>query len=262
LFFLIDTPQSRWLSLTEEEKEIVKLRTQDNAVVRKGKVNQAQYIEALKEPRLWLIFISAMVNNFQNGGLIHFSNVLVKSLGFNTLDTILLQIPSGFVSALFVFGGVMLHRKTGQLCYSVMVLSTISGIGCLLLAVLPQNGIKLLAFYLSWPCTGAYTLIVTLISSTVSGYSKKIFYNGILMIAYTLGNFIGPLVILDNEAPAYKSAMWVYFTANVLVCVCFVLMRVWLSRLNVKKAPGRTNEPTDVNLNLTDREDPNYVYKF
>lgn len=259
---MIDTPQSRWLSLTEEEKEIVKLRTQDNAVVRKGQVSKEQYFEALKEPRLWLIFISAMVNNFQNGGLIHFSNVLVKSLGFDTLDTILLQIPSGFVSALFVFGGVMLHRKTGQLCFSVMVLSTISGIGCLLLAVLPQNGIKLLAFYLSWPCTGAYTLIVSLISSTVSGYSKKIFYNGILMIAYTLGNFIGPLVILDHEAPAYKSAMWVYFAANVLVCVCFVLIRVWLSRLNVKKAPGRTNEPTDVNLNLTDREDPNYVYKF
>ncbi|KAI8877654.1 MFS general substrate transporter [Backusella circina FSU 941] len=259
-FFMIDSPESRWLGLTEEEREIVKERTRDNAVVRKLEVSHHQYFEALKEPRLWLIFVMAMVNNFQNGGLIHFSNVLVKSLGFDTLETILLQIPSGAVSSMFVFGAVILHRKTGQLAYSAITLTFISMIGCLLLAVLPQTGVKLLGYYLSWPCTGAYTLIVSLIASTVSGYSKKIFYNGVLMIAYTLGNFIGPLMIVDHEAPAYKSAMWGYFASNALVIICFFALRLWLSRLNKQKAPGRTSTPTDVNLNLTDREDPNFVY--
>jgi hypothetical protein len=259
---MIDSPESKWLSLTEEEREIVKERIRDNAVVRKLEVSHHQYFEALKEPRLWLIFVMTMVIHFQNGGLIHFSNVLVQSLGFSTLDTILLQIPGGAVSAMFVFGAVILHRKTGQLVYSAIGLAFISMIGCLLLAVLPQSGVKLLGFYLTWPCTGVYTLMVSLIASTVSGYSKKIFYNGVLMIAYTLGNFIGPLMIVDHEAPAYKSAMWGYFASNLLVIICFVILRMWLSRLNKNKAPGRTSTPTDVNLNLTDREDPNFVYRF
>jgi hypothetical protein len=259
---LIDSPESKWLGLTEEEREVVEERTRDNAVVRKNKVSHHQYWEAVKEPRLWLIFVMAMVNNFQNGGLILFANILVKSLGFDTYQTILLQIPSGAISAMFVLGAVYLHRKTGQLAYSGIILSTISMIGCLLLAVLPQTGVKLLAYYLTWPCTGAYTLIVALISTTVSGYSKKIFYNGVLMIAYTLGNFIGPLMVVDHEAPAYKSAMWGYFASNVLVIICFVFLRIWLSKVNKNKAPGRTSTPTDVHLNLTDREDPNFVYRL
>jgi hypothetical protein len=257
---LIDSPQSKWLGLTEEEKEVVEERTRDNAVVRKRKVNQLQYWEAIKEPRLWLIFVMVLLNNLQNGGLILFGNVLVTTLGFDKYQAIILQIPSGAMSSLCVLGAVYLQRKTKQLVYSAIIMTAISMIGCLLLAVLPQTGVKLLGFYLTWPCTGAYTLMVTLVAGTVSGYSKKIFYNGAVMVAYTLGNFIGPLMIVDHEAPAYKSAMWGYFASNVVIIICFVVLRIWLTKVNKNKAPGRTNTPTDVSLNLTDREDPNWVY--
>ncbi|KAI8875904.1 MFS general substrate transporter [Backusella circina FSU 941] len=259
-FFLIDSPESRWLSVTPEERAIIEERTRDNAVVRKRKVSTQQYWEALKEPRFYLIFIMAMLNGLQNGALVLFANVLVKSLGFTTFQSILLQIPSGTISSGFVIVAVILHRKTGQLAYTGLVLTVVSAVGCLLLAVLPQSGVKLLGYYLQWTSSGTYTLTVVIISSTVSGYSKKIFYNGMLMISYTLGNFVGPLMMVAHEAPTYKSAMWGYFAANIVVILSFYLVRRWLARINKKKAAGRTDTPTDVNLNLTDREDPNWSY--
>jgi sugar phosphate permease len=68
--FLIDNPNSWFLQLTEEEKEIVEERTRDNAVVRKLTVKVSQYWEALKEPRLWILFVTSLTHNLQNGGLI------------------------------------------------------------------------------------------------------------------------------------------------------------------------------------------------
>jgi hypothetical protein len=258
--FLIDSPDSRWLSVTEEEKVIIEERTRDNAVVRQRKVNTHQYLEALKESRFYLIFIMALLNSLQNGALVLYANVLVKSLGFSTYQSVLLQIPSGTISSGFVVIAVIVHRKTRQLAYSGFFLTAVSALGLLLLAVLPQERVKLLGYYFQWSSSGAYTLVVVAISSTVSGYSKKIFYNGMLMVAFTLGNFIGPLMMVAHESPQYKSAMWGYFAANIVVMISFILLRIWLARLNKKKAGGRSDAQTDVNMNLTDREDPNWVY--
>jgi hypothetical protein len=143
---------------------------------------------------------------------------------------------------------------TGILCY------TVSAIGCLLLAVLPHTSIKLLGYYMTWAQTGAYVMLMTIIGSTVSGYSKKIFYNGANMIAYTIGNFCGPLMLVESTKPKYIPTMWGLFGSNLFDIACFFAVRVILSHINKKRAPERTNEKTDVNLNLTDKEDKNYVY--
>lgn len=59
-------------------------------------------------------------------------------------------------------------------------------IGLILLLVIPVEKVKLLGFYLAWSYCAAYVLLVTSISNNVSGYTKKIFYNGLLMIFYTV----------------------------------------------------------------------------
>jgi hypothetical protein len=246
--------------LTEEEKEIVEQRTRDNAVVRKHKVNVGHYWEALAEPRLWLLCIVSCSHNLQNGGLVAYSTVLVSGLGFNSLQSIWLQIPSGALTVIFIGIAIVIHRKTHQTIYTAIFLYVISGVGCLLLAVLPNTSIKLLGLYLTWAQTGAYIMIISIIGSTVSGYSKKIFYNGANMIAYTIGNFCGPLMLVSSTSPAYTPTMWGYFAANILNIICLLILRIILVRANKKREAERTPEVTDVYLNLTDKEDKNYVY--
>ena len=155
VIFLIDSPESWFLQLTEEEKEIVKLRTQDNAVVRKQKVKVGQYWEALKEPRLWLLFVTSLSHNLQNGGLVTYSTVLVQGLGFDSIESILLQIPSGAFTVIYIAIAVYINRRSKQIIYTALICYTVSALGCLLLAVLPNTGVKLVGYYLTWAQTGS-----------------------------------------------------------------------------------------------------------
>lgn len=82
------------------------------------------------------------------------------------------------------------------------------------------------------------------------------------MLAYTIGNFAGPLMLVDSTKPSYTPTMWGFFGANLLNMVCLFLVRIVLARINKQRAVERTNEPTDVYLNLTDKEDKNYVYNL
>lgn len=51
--------------------------------------------------------------------------------------------------------------------------------------------------------TGVSALLQTLVSNNVSGYTKRVFFNGVNMVAMTIGNFCGPLMMAENQAPAY-----------------------------------------------------------
>jgi hypothetical protein len=262
IIFLIDSPQSWALQLTEEEKLIFEDRTRDNAVVRKQAVKVGQYWEALKEPRLWLLCAASLSHNLQNGGLVTYSTVLVHGLGFDSINSILLQIPSGALTVIYVGIAVAIHRRIKQLIYTACICYCISALGCLLLAVLPNTAIKLLGYYFTWAQTGAYVMIISIIGATVSGYSKKIFYNGANMLAYTIGNFAGPLMLVESTKPSYTPTMWGLFGANIFNILCFLAIRVILVRSNKKRMHERSNEPTDVYLNLTDKEDRNYIYSL
>lgn len=82
-FFLVDDTHHRLLRLTEKEKEIVEERSKDNCVVRNKEIKKEQIWEAVKEPRLWILFVVFLLNSLQNGGLTTFSTLLVKGLGFS-----------------------------------------------------------------------------------------------------------------------------------------------------------------------------------
>ncbi|KAI9305535.1 major facilitator superfamily domain-containing protein [Cunninghamella echinulata] len=259
--FLVDSPYSKWLRLTEEEKKIIEERTQDNAVVKEKQVKLHHYWEALREPRYYLTLIGAFGSSLPNSGLITFSTPFVATLGFNSLSAILLQLPSAAISVFFIFLSVYIHRKTERLSIPIVITGAISMISFLLLIVLPHTAIKLLGYYLSWAFASTYAILITMVANNVSGYSKKVFYNSSMMIAVTLGNFTGPLVMLHHEAPVYQSGM-IIFLAGLLATVLSSLISFYLMyRVNKKRlANGITK--TDAHLDLTDREDPNFIYKL
>ncbi|KAG1358171.1 hypothetical protein G6F62_000948 [Rhizopus arrhizus] len=261
-FFLPDTPTSYMFRLTKEEEAIVEERTRDNAVVRVYEIKTHHVFEALREPRLWLICLSTFCNNLHTGGLVVFSTLIVQSLGFTSSESILMQIPSGCVSALFSLLGVWVARKTKQLYMAVVVCTIISLIGVILLAVLPLSGIKLLGYFLAWALNGTAVILVTMIASNVTGYTKKIFYNGMNMIFFTLGNFTGPLVMLEHEAPVYKTGMIIYCIGNAAILVMLFLARQLMAAQNKKRLSNPTGEKYDVKDDLTDQENKSFIYQL
>ncbi|CAO3593336.1 unnamed protein product [Absidia cylindrospora] len=261
VFFLLpDHPHSSRFHLTPEEKLIVDERTQDNAVVRQRKVNYAHYWEAVKEAQFWLLCFTALCIQLPNGGLVVFGNPFVKSLGFSSLNAILLQLPVGTVVVLYVAFVIFFEHKTKQLVFSACTTAVISMLGCLLLAVLPHQPIKLFAYYLSWAFNGTYAMLLTIVGTNVKGYSKKVFYNGGIMIFYTIGSFCGPLMMVSDEAPSYRSGMIGFTVAMFLVVLTLNVSRLWMARRNVQRRDNHGH--TDAHLDHSDTQDQNFKYRL
>lgn len=259
----MDNPRSKLLRLTPEQEKIVDQRTQDNAVVRTRKFNPKHVVEALREPRYYLISIALIGINMQNGGLLVFSAQLIQRLGnFTATESILLKIPGGVASTLFTLIAGLIARRIQQNMYTGILMSTISLAGCLVLACVPDGSVKLLGYYLSWGMSGAAAMFAATVGSNVSGYSKKIFYNATLVAAGTIGQFIGPLVMLDREKPRYITGMVVFAAGNVVAILCFIILRIMFVRENKRRIANPPPEIYDVNLGLTDQEDRNFLYKI
>lgn len=174
----------------------------------------------------------------------------------------MLQIPSGACSALFAALAVLVARKTGQLYLGVVFSTTISLIGVIILAVLPTSGVKLLGYFLAWAMNGTAVMLLTINGANVTGYTKKLFYNAMNMIFFTLGNFIGPLVMLDNEKPTYKTGMIIYCIGNGLILALLFLNRQLQAKTNKHRLANPTSEVVDVKDDLTDRENKSFIYRL
>ncbi|KAI7892323.1 major facilitator superfamily domain-containing protein [Mucor mucedo] len=262
-FFLPDRPDSRWFRLTEEEKLIVQERTRDNAVVATQKINFSHFWEAVKEPRFYCYSLISVFINLQNGAFTIFSNIIITELGFSNTNAILLNIPTNVTIIILILISTNISKSKGEIIYVAMVCCFISMVGLICLTAIPSGGVKLIGIYLQSGGTPTYVLLQASITSNVSGYTKKIFYIGANLICYTVGNFVGPLLLRQKDSPRYYPAMGVYVAANVLVIILFGYVRYTYICANKKRnnldknAIALTGEIKD----LTDVENPNFVYK-
>lgn len=143
-----------------------------------------------------------------------------------------------------------------------MGLGVINMIGLILLEVIPVPHLKLIGFYLSWSYPASYVLMITSISNNVSGYTKKIFYNGILMVFYTIGNFCGPLMIVESQAPNYSNAVIVYICAIVVVIILLYITRYQMAKVNEERLSSPNVVMTHVEDDLSDVQDSNFLYRL
>jgi hypothetical protein len=91
-------------------------------------------------------------------------------------------------------------------CVSIALLNIISLVGALLIKLLPTSnkmgrlgGLWLIGAYAS-----AFPTILSLVSSNITGHTKKSTVNGMVFFGFCIGYIIGPLTFLTEEAPGYK----------------------------------------------------------
>ncbi|KAI8142048.1 major facilitator superfamily domain-containing protein [Fennellomyces sp. T-0311] len=261
-FFLIDNPKSKALNLNAEQEILVEERTRDNSVVRTTTIKLHQIKEALKEVRFWAFCIACLFINLQNGAMTIYNAQIIQDFGFSQLQSVLLTLGSGGIDIVFIIGAVWCSQKTGNLLYTACGLMVIDIIGLILLQVIPVTRAKLVGFYLCWSYCAAYVLMIASISNNVSGYTKKIFYNGSLMVFYTIGNFVGPLLMIDSQKPMYLTGMLTYMVANAFVVLLFLLVRWKMYTVNRYRLARNSGVVTNVEDDLSDVQDPNFIYRL
>ncbi|KAI8637182.1 major facilitator superfamily domain-containing protein [Parasitella parasitica] len=262
--FLPDTPKSRWFRLTKEEEMIVEERSRDNAVVPTLAINYNQIKEALCEARFYCYTLISFFINFQNGALTNFSTIIIKDLGFSGVNSILLNIPSGVMTILLIALFTFISKKKSEIIYVAIAANTVSLVGLIILTAVPQGGGKLAGLYLAWGSTSTFLLMQASITSNVSGYTKKIFYTSVNLVFYTFGNFIGPLLLVEKDAPRYLTGMGVYVACNVICILLFLFIRYSLVKENSKRQAYHNSSnvalPGDLK-DITDAENKHFIYR-
>lgn len=163
-----------------------------------------------------------------SGGIGAYANIIIKSFGFTTWQSQLLQMVVGAVVIITMMTTVWVDRRFKQTIFAMMagVVPTIIGVVVLLSEPFSRDkrvGL-LLAYYMIysfWACSG---LALALVTRNVAGQTKKTIVVATNFVCWAVGNAIGPQVFRSKDAPRY-------FPALSVVLGCFVLLEIVLISL-------------------------------
>ncbi|KAF7337396.1 MFS general substrate transporter [Mycena sanguinolenta] len=177
--------------LSEEEKILVVRRVQDNQNgIETKKWKKNQFVECLKDYKTWMWFFWCAIANLQNG-LGTESARVIKLFGFTTLQTTLLNIPSGVTQIISItLGCYMLRRFPNGRAWIHNIFFIPSILAAFIQVFLPySNKIgHLTAIYISnMGGSTSFVMMLSWVTSATAGHTKKLATNGIFLIGYALG---------------------------------------------------------------------------
>lgn len=266
LFIVPDTPLKAWFLTDNEKKLIIKRLRQNQQGVGNHHFKPYQFIEALTDIRTWIMFINSVALNIPNGGIGTFSSLLIKgTMGYDELQTLLMGLPAGaceFVG-LILAGYLSLIIKTRLTI--AMITTCICLIGSSLMSFAGPPKAQLAGYYLLMVSPGSMIVMFALVSSNVSGYTKKTTSGAIYLIGYCLGNLIGPQTFQAKDAPKYSPAKitMVAFYVVTLVTIptlYFVNLRENKRRDKLAAEGQITHHLNSEFADLTDKENLEFRY--
>ncbi|CAH0023111.1 unnamed protein product [Clonostachys rhizophaga] len=273
LFFLPNDPSTAKF-LTEEERAFAVSRAQKaQSTSQTGQYEWSQVWEALVDPKTWLLFLYAFLGSLPNGCITNFGSIIIQGLGFNTVTTLLLNMPMAGFQLISVFGAAYAVTKIkNSRAVTVAILNAISLVGVILIRQLPSTNRvgHLIGLYLLVVFAGGFPITLSLVSSNVGGFTKRGTVTALIFVGYCAGNIAGPQLFLETEAPAYTTAF-----VTLLVCLCLSTADMlglaaffhWRNVARDKKygAPVATEDAPAVigaraKLDITDWKNKNYRY--
>ncbi|ETN37300.1 uncharacterized protein HMPREF1541_08291 [Cyphellophora europaea CBS 101466] len=231
-FCLSDTPTSaRFLS--HPERLIAVARVASNTTGLKSQsFDRHQALLSLYDWKTILIFLSTFAAAIPNGVLQSFSTVIIRDLGFSTTKTTQLKSVGDAIQivALLIAGIITLNVPNTRLLTATAA-NIICTTSAALMAFLPRQHPwpRLIAFWLTNTQSVSFTIALTLITSNMAGYSHRASASALVFTAYCWGNFAGPFVVRQDEAPEYRSAAWGLLGGYAVKTVCqgLLLAGLW-----------------------------------
>lgn len=267
-----DTPTKAWF-LNDKEKRMVVERIRTN---QQGFGNthfkKHQFIEAVMDHRTWLFIIYSISSNLPNGGLTSFLAILLNGdFGYNLTESLLMQMPPGAIAVV----GCIILAYCGKFTSSRLIMGMISQIVviiCNCLFTFAKNDkARLAGLYISAVGPVGFICCISCVSSNVAGHTKKITANAMFLIAYCVGNLVGPQTFIESQAPNYvgaKIAIVICSCVSFITLVLIYLSYYWDNKSRDNKA--RNSEDADLMnhienyefADLTDKENLNFRYSL
>ncbi|THH04217.1 hypothetical protein EW145_g5684 [Phellinidium pouzarii] len=242
-FLFPDSPTNAWF-LTYEERAIAINRIKDNQTgVENKHFKKEQMIETLKDPKTWVFALFSCIDNIPNS-LTNQMSIIVASFGFSVLQTTLLGCVSGLVEIVTIFTGVHLAAYyKNSIAYVGTIYFIPNILGSILVNVLPWSDKVGLLFsvWITGVGTTGFVLSLAWVNQTTAGHTKRVTMNAIMLIAYCVGNALGPQMWLQKYSPR-NLVPWVVITICYVICPMLLMLLRYILNAENKR---RDKEPLD-----------------
>ncbi|KAI2602046.1 major facilitator superfamily domain-containing protein [Hypoxylon sp. NC1633] len=224
-FWLAQSPtDASWL--TEEEKLIALERVRKNKTgTEVWRVNWAQLREAFVDIRFWIIFLLDISLGLPLGGISLFGPTIIANFGFNTSQSMLLNMGSGGASVVVILVAFVVAKYTNRTIAGVGVF-LLSCLGCIMMLAIPASnyGARYGGYVLAIQFANCVPFMAAMMTAGVSGTTKKFAFTAAYQLGYTVGNFLGPQTYRPSDAPNYYTAK---YTMLAFLILCVVLFASW-----------------------------------
>ncbi|TKX18891.1 MFS transporter-like protein 162 [Elsinoe australis] len=263
-FFVPDTPMTANF-FTDQEKVMILEHTKVNQV---GVVNRRwrtrEIIEALLDIQFWLMFGAILLQGTGGGTITAYSAQLLRSFGFTSKQSALLNMPSGIVNICSSLVTGFGPRYFGNRWFFSVLVMAVGVMGASLMSFIsPTNRGGLLAgLYLANFFTGVTPLNFQWITGNTAGHTKRALVTTAMNAAFAIGNIIGPETFKARDAPMYKPAKISLVACWSGSAGCLLLLAAYY-RLTNKRKTLATREDADVDneiayAGMTDKENPHF----
>jgi hypothetical protein len=230
-------------------------RVRDNTTgIADSRIKPTQIREALLDPTTWLLTTLMFGITATNSITGVFSSVIIKSLGFGTLESLCLQIPVGFFGICCGILPNVVVLKTGK--WRTVILSTLMGLsiaGTAILYATPHSktGVVLVGYYFNNFYVGGPNMVLALVAANTAGHTKKSTVNACVFVAYCAGSIMSPLIMKAQDE--YHSGF-----LGILICQVYVIVAAQLLHyVYLRRNKRRTTEhgPHNPGQSITDETD-------
>ncbi|KAK0391468.1 hypothetical protein NLU13_0969 [Sarocladium strictum] len=269
LFFMPDSQlNARFLTPEERILAVHRIKVNEQGIGNKH-FKWYQMKEAFLDPMVWAFVFYALVADIPNGGITNFFSQLIVSFGYTPEESLLYGTPGGAVEIVaLLFCGYLGDRLGNRLLVSILgMLWAIVGIVLIVAVPLSHPTPRLVGYYFTQASPTPFVALLSLISTNVAGWTKKTTVAAMYLVAYCAGNIIGPQTFRPSDGPYYRSAQITILVCYVASALDIVFIWWYCRRQNAKKvklraAPGYVKVENQEFLDLTDGENPEFVYSL
>ncbi|MCJ1469832.1 hypothetical protein MMC07_008474 [Pseudocyphellaria aurata] len=272
-FLLPNTPfEARFLSEGEKLALLNHVSVNRTGIENKN-VKLWQLLEGLLDPQLWLLTILTILISISSGVITTYSATVIRSFGFSSPISALLNMPSGVVSIAYsLLTGYGVRHTSYR--WAWIVLCCASGvIGGGLLSFMPKsNRAGLLAgIYLVNAITATLGVIYQWTSSNVAGQTKRVASMALISGSFGVGNIVGPQTFQAKDAPQYlpaKITVLATQASGALVAAVLFLYYLWANKRrdsamsSLEVAELESDSDPSIWENLTDKENKLFRYVY
>ncbi|KAI8282142.1 hypothetical protein K4K60_003720 [Colletotrichum sp. SAR11_57] len=279
--FLFPSSPVDFKLFTHEERVVSVWRVADNHTgIKHSQFLPYQMKEAFLEPRVWCVALQQISIGIINGSLTNFTSALLKGFGYNSIETLKWQLPSG---AFQLVPTVILGYLASRYRNITVLMSVLAGVpsiaGIIGIALIPlERPLALTACcWLLGVIGAAIILNWSIVAANFAGHTKRMTVNGVNFICYAAGNIIGPFMFDPEEAPRYMSAIKALcgmYSSCMFFTACIGGLMWWENRKRDARLAEMTggehvnagHGDTEVNevgfTDRTDKENPHFRYKL